>query len=510
MTKGDFLPSDELGEKGESRFKELCADAQLICNKSDRDRAGWDFVVDFPFDPDRSTSFDKRGTPLSCHVQLKTIYNTTRSAKLPLHMAERLAKELKPTFVAVFKVSQRRTVDELYLIHISDDRLAAILKRLRKAELEPDRPLNKQFINFIPRANERLGVDGLELKAAIEKACGPDMHKYSAAKRDQLERLGFDSRPVTMQMTFHAKSAEEMSDILLGLRSLVPVTDMSTQETRFGITLPHLGPTEATVTIQPHPLEHCKLLFKSSDGRPPAVLEADIFIIPRKITGAEPRIHIKAGFVNLNLYPNRKFDSLTIEFDSTGKRASIRLWWNYWRMFHILNQEDGQLEVIGNNSAVLHGLKPIEKFKTRSESYELPMSVCDCALQILRYAGLETSPDLEWDTLEHVAPHLIFLGALIDGNAPKWSYDIAKNPEFQRIDGIPLIIWNHFKMGESLFAYYATTIPRVDNNKLTFADYSLKSIAAIVDTEAAAAYFLESARRREKIENYCQIDPSIQ
>ena len=32
------MTPDELGEKGESKFKELCADAGLICNKSDRDK----------------------------------------------------------------------------------------------------------------------------------------------------------------------------------------------------------------------------------------------------------------------------------------------------------------------------------------------------------------------------------------------------------------------------------------------------------------------------------------
>ena len=45
------LNSDELGEKGESRFQEFCVDEKLTCNKSSRDRTGWDFLVEFPFEP---------------------------------------------------------------------------------------------------------------------------------------------------------------------------------------------------------------------------------------------------------------------------------------------------------------------------------------------------------------------------------------------------------------------------------------------------------------------------
>src|SRR5215211_3453231 len=45
------LNSDELGEKGQHRFAELCEDAKLTCNPSQRDRTGWDFIVEFPFDP---------------------------------------------------------------------------------------------------------------------------------------------------------------------------------------------------------------------------------------------------------------------------------------------------------------------------------------------------------------------------------------------------------------------------------------------------------------------------
>ena len=37
------LPNDELGAAAEGLFAYLCPRALLVCNKSDRDRSGWDF-----------------------------------------------------------------------------------------------------------------------------------------------------------------------------------------------------------------------------------------------------------------------------------------------------------------------------------------------------------------------------------------------------------------------------------------------------------------------------------
>jgi hypothetical protein len=42
------LTPEELGDAGESKFKLLCSQAKLVCNKSSRDLTGWDFIVDFP------------------------------------------------------------------------------------------------------------------------------------------------------------------------------------------------------------------------------------------------------------------------------------------------------------------------------------------------------------------------------------------------------------------------------------------------------------------------------
>lgn len=107
MPSAKKLNSDELGVKGESIFTQLCVDAKLVCNKSERDRTGWDFIVEFPFVPlTNKTSLDRRLGPISCVFQQKTIWYPNKRVKLLLSSVERLAKDLKPSFIYVIRINE--------------------------------------------------------------------------------------------------------------------------------------------------------------------------------------------------------------------------------------------------------------------------------------------------------------------------------------------------------------------------------------------------------------------
>ena len=78
--RGRVLSSEKLGEKGESRFKELCTVANLIANKSAIDAMGWEHLVECPYpDPDAATPLDKRPHPIDCKVQIKTVLSRRRA-----------------------------------------------------------------------------------------------------------------------------------------------------------------------------------------------------------------------------------------------------------------------------------------------------------------------------------------------------------------------------------------------------------------------------------------------
>jgi hypothetical protein len=200
------LSSDPLGAKGESRFQEICEDAGLNCNKSTRDRTGWDFIIEFQFEvAEEAHSLDTRTVPLSCHLQVKTLLARRDRFKMRLSSAERLAKEIKPAFIYVFKVDGIRFT-EAYLIHIIDKPLARILKRLREAQVDEKRvPINKQYISFSAALDgTRIEPTGETLRLAIQDACGRSLHEYSIRKTGQIRALGFEPFPVTGTFRFRS------------------------------------------------------------------------------------------------------------------------------------------------------------------------------------------------------------------------------------------------------------------------------------------------------------------
>jgi hypothetical protein len=42
------IPNDDLGEWGEGQFRTLCAASGIVANKAERDKMGWDFIVELP------------------------------------------------------------------------------------------------------------------------------------------------------------------------------------------------------------------------------------------------------------------------------------------------------------------------------------------------------------------------------------------------------------------------------------------------------------------------------
>ena len=198
------LASHRLGEKGEAHFKEICAEADLICNKSDLDLTGWDFIVEFPFSSQcGNLSFlDARATPLSCHVQVKTLWAHNNKFKVRLSSAERLAKEIKPSFFYVFVVNDALQYKTSFLIHLIGSPLEKILKRLRQVEEDQLNKINKKYITFKISEGAQIPPSGDALRKALESACGQDLHRYSDYKRNMVEQAGLDERPYRLSINF--------------------------------------------------------------------------------------------------------------------------------------------------------------------------------------------------------------------------------------------------------------------------------------------------------------------
>ncbi len=333
------LNSDELGEKGESRFKELCADAKLICNKSDRDRTGWDFIVEFPFDkPDSINSLDKRPSAISCNIQLKTMWVTSNRFKVRLSSAERIAKELKPTFFYVLRIDENLQVKDAYLYHITGTILQNILKRLRKEQKNKNTSINKKYISFDIKAGEQLEPTGLILKKMILSNVDNGMKSYIEGKATELDSLGFESNSHIAHMTFIAPNIEHFVDAFLGLTD-IEVEKFQNIEKRFGIELPisPINLDRGTLSIDPSPSYSCNIIFKKGFKIDPVIIKGDVYLpgIPN-LPFEHLKFLIKTPFFDLIFHKMKLKLSSPVNLDPKWTHP-ISVWINLFNFFNLTN-----------------------------------------------------------------------------------------------------------------------------------------------------------------------------
>ena len=343
------MNSDELGEKGESHFKEICADAGLICNKSDRDRSGWDFIVEFPQDLASGTTLDRRIAPISCHIQLKTMKDGNKSFKMRLTSAERLAKEVKPAFVYVFLVNDKLQFTRSYILHFMGDRLSAVLKKLRAEEFRGTsrNKINNKTISLTIKDDECIENTGESLRGALVSMCGSDMYNYMMKKNEELMRLGYTESPYKGTMTLHPLYEDEIVDAFLGLTDGVRFLSFRANESRFGIDLPFHNFGEGKIHIDPNPCDQCAIVIRGDSLSTPAIFDGGIFIPPKVLlTEKSKKLVIKSDLFSIVIYD----DNYTMRFNAIdGMRKTANEWSHFWRMMFAIAIGNATIEIVPRN-----------------------------------------------------------------------------------------------------------------------------------------------------------------
>ncbi len=299
-----LMNSDALGEKGEQRFGELCADASLLCNRATRDRTGWDYIIEFPFPSSMPVLLlERRPQPPECRVQVKTVWSESKYIKLRLSSAERLAKLRQPTCIFVPEVD-RETLGfhKIFGLHVMDDVLSRILKEFRQCLKANSTKVNKTFIRLPFRElGEAIDISGRALEDYILAACGGDLDTYVRKKLDQVANLGVTGSRYAGQFTLHAKSEAEVADVFLGLKK-GKVSDFRMEEIRWGIALPtHEQDTDGEILISPTPLKG-EMLLRSKSLNEAVMFKVDIYVsaTPGILSGSA-KVRVSSPILDLTL-----------------------------------------------------------------------------------------------------------------------------------------------------------------------------------------------------------------
>jgi hypothetical protein len=505
--KRHMLSSNALGEKGQSRFKELCADADLICNKSDRDMAGWDFVVDFDLDESASTSLDHRKTPLSFHVQLKTIYDRTTSVKLSLKMAERLAKELKPSFICVLKVDSNLCFTDAYLIHMSGDHVGRVLKRLREAGAKASSTkIREMTISFTQKESERIGLSGSALRDAMVRYVGRDLHSYSERKRIELQDMGYEALPHKGRFEIDVEDLATFQDMFVGLTGEVDIKNFEMLTTRFGVTLPETSSATAKISLVANPVDTFSVVFRNRTSNETASFEGDAFFSP-DVPGIERRIHIKCKLVSIFRKFGDESAAVSLSFDAKGKVCSLDEWSNYWKMMRLIQSKTASVEIKSLNHPSYAEIYIGEQagFNPGTSSVETCVTLCDELAEVLKFAGVKQDLSFSFSSITAQLQLVEFLAGMINGTDEtvyKRNFQ-ASEEHSQSFQGDGLVA-GKLVIENLILAYYARVMIETTFDDgvctVTATNFQIKKARRIRDAEADFQDFVASAKKAESVE----------
>ncbi|MCD4504760.1 hypothetical protein LQR30_11655 [Chromobacterium piscinae] len=502
-----MIGSDGLGNKGEKRFGELCADAGLFCNDSSgRDRAGWDFIVNFPVSEVDEEMLDNRKAPLSCYVQVKTILSKVRSVRLRLNMAERLAKEPIPSFIFIFKVDENLQFSNAYLIHMYGERLASILKRLRQEQAIGDgKPFNKKHITFSPLNEEEISISGKGLREAINRYVGEDIDRYVENKRKHRQSIGYDERPESIHVTFGNLSNTELLDVFLGIKKDVPVLNFESVETRFGIAIKKIPSDSGLVTIEPHSLGKCKVLARPANRKGSmAILLGDFYMTDK--VGACQKAIIRSNIFNIEITSMDASLHIGFGFSTYGKSCDIQELVNFLQLILLLCRDGGLIEIYPPKSkkplVVKSSELDVRSSGLDADAISREIFIVKCLGGIFSFIGLHPLPLVKLENVIGSANAIVMAWALMNNespnlelNRPCFEFDGKVNKE--------IIVASRFYVGEIVMAYYAVVLGvdfNAENGSVGYEEFDFKNIVVVDNGEEAFEEFLTNIRREEGVD----------
>lgn len=200
---GFKMRSDNIGHIGESEFKRICLAGNMTPNKSDIDRTGWDFTIEFPFDADVSLAIFHEA-PIDCKVQVKATENQNKTGDyFAVDSLRRLITSKDACFIVFIKIDESSIAKKLYLIHVDEEFSKIYLPKVYKRKRAGNN--SKIYVSFESRVEvEKPHSSSLYKK--LKEFIGGNIGEYVAKKQNYLKDIGINEERNSRRLTFNPKS----------------------------------------------------------------------------------------------------------------------------------------------------------------------------------------------------------------------------------------------------------------------------------------------------------------
>jgi hypothetical protein len=226
----------DIGVLGEAEFRAWCARNNLLCNKSDPDKMGWDFFVEFPSSTNQNSALDSQNDLKKALVQVKASSGDRRTVRGKTSAFKRLVDADLPAFVATLRYDINGKVLSARLLHIGREMISLILEKVRRAEAAGNIDLHKILISLSLDGAGEINPDGSNLRKVLEDHIGPANSEYLIKKIGYRRSCGYEERAFRMKASFEG-TPETLADFLIGKEPKLIIRKGSIEKRRFGIVL---------------------------------------------------------------------------------------------------------------------------------------------------------------------------------------------------------------------------------------------------------------------------------
>lgn len=258
----------------ETSFARLCAEAGAVCNQSQEDENGWDFLVEFP-PADAPGPADTHPPIRTSFVQVKSTRTRRPACTIKLSNALKAAQSREPWFVVLMFETQSEP--EIYAVHVWQGLMEKWLAEVRRARIE-EAALHKRRITIHFDKDDLHTADLLTwMKTEIDAV----LPEYSNAKRAINETIGFENGHAAGSLTIDGATTDQIFNEFLGLGSGLPLSKFTASWTRFGFTdkQPFVDAAQATLYVTPEPAGDCELRMRGPRSGQSMQVQAKVYTL---------------------------------------------------------------------------------------------------------------------------------------------------------------------------------------------------------------------------------------
>lgn len=247
---------EDLGCWAEDRFALYCSKAGVVANKSNRDRTGWDYLLEFSQSNSTNIPPDRHKRELTARIQVKSRERGMLSTKIKLDNAHRFAAASDPCFVILAAATDGGEPVRFYAKHFWKPEIERTLKRLRQSEGK-SKPIHKQSFSVVFCNDDDHTDDLIEW---IRSIALKERVAYLEEKQKLNKTLGYEEGGAVATLTFPLDGLKALVDHSIGLTPSIDITHIRMVDKRFGIEAqkPLFEGKPDHVVIQSSP-EYCEI-----------------------------------------------------------------------------------------------------------------------------------------------------------------------------------------------------------------------------------------------------------